>query len=157
MSNATDPTLFTTARRALVRVCAVMALACGTVALSACGTAPATGSAAADAAAQMKVTVVVDSTSVDSPVSYDEQVALEEGATVLDALEALATQEDFSYNMTDSAYGAYVSAIDGLAEREHGDQSGWTYTVNGEMVSDAASDCVLSEGDSVEWTYVTEW
>ena len=76
---------------------------------------------------------------------------------MLDALNALAEQEDISVNITDSAYGSYVSGIGGLAERDHGDMSGWMYEVNGESPSDSAGDHVLADGDVVTWTYVTEF
>ena len=141
-----------------LRGLAAAALAVSLVATAACSSGAATGSATAeDVVPAMTVTVQIDSSSVESPVSYDAEVGLPEDATVLDALEVLAGEEGFSVNMTDSSFGSYVSGIDGLAEREHGDMSGWTYTVNDEMVSDAASDCMLADGDTVTWTYVTEW
>ncbi|MFR4804221.1 MAG: DUF4430 domain-containing protein [Eggerthellaceae bacterium] len=51
----------------------------------------------------------------------------EQGATAYDALCALG----LSVNVRDSAMGLYVAAVGGLAEKEHGGESGWKYSVNG--------------------------
>ena len=48
----------------------------------------------------------------------------------------------------------YVSAIGGLAERQHGPMSGWIFSVNGVEPSVACSAYTLSAGDSIVWTYV---
>ena len=52
---------------------------------------------------------------------------------------------------------AYVTAIGGLAAGEHGDLSGWTYTVGGEMVMESCAVKTVQEGDEILWTYVTSW
>lgn len=146
-----------------MRGLAVVALAAGLTVAGGCsagtpaGSNPAAGSAVEDEAAKITVAVTIDSSAVDSPVSASAEVALPEGATVYDALNALAEQEDLSVNTAESSYGAYVSAIGGLAERDHGDMSGWTFTVNDEQVNESASSCELQDGDTVTWTYVTEF
>ena len=56
-------------------------------------------------------------------------------------------------NVTESSYGSYVSAVEGLAAGDHGDMSGWMYEVNGAEAQVAASAYVLSKGDSVRWYY----
>ena len=43
----------------------------------------------------------------------------------------------------------------GLAEFDHGSQSGWKYSVNGVDPSVACGSYVLSDGDVVAWRYVT--
>ena len=73
------------------------------------------------------------------------------GATVYDALCALG----LSVNARGTSYGTYVAAIGGLAEMEHGDKSGWMYSVNGTTPMTACSNYVLSNGDNVVWYYVT--
>ncbi|MFR4757005.1 MAG: DUF4430 domain-containing protein [Evtepia gabavorous] len=44
-----------------------------------------------------------------------------------------------------------------LAARAHGEASGWTYTVNGEMVMDSCDTRTVQAGDQILWTYVTAW
>lgn len=52
-----------------------------------------------------------------------------------------------------SAYGVYVNAIEGLAEFDEGQESGWMYRVNGEFSDCSAPLYYLSDGDYVEWLY----
>ena len=97
------------------------------------------------------VTVSVTSSAVGNPVSSSGTFTFNEGATVYDALCALA----LSVNAHGSSFGTYVAAIGGLAEKEHGGTSGWMYSVNGATPDKACSNYVLSNGDSVVWYYVT--
>lgn len=97
------------------------------------------------------VTVSVTSSAVGNPVSSGGTFTFNEGATVYDALCALG----LSVNAHGSSYGTYVSAIGGLAEKQHGGTSGWMYSVNGTSPMTACSNYVLSNGDSVVWYYVT--
>lgn len=97
------------------------------------------------------VTVSVTSSAVGNPVSSDGTFTFNEGATVYDALCALG----LSVNARGSSYGTYVSAIGGLAEKQHGGTSGWMYSVNGTTPMTACSNYVLSNGDNVVWYYVT--
>ena len=97
------------------------------------------------------VTVSVTSSAVGNPVSSSGTFTFNEGATVYDTLCALG----LSVNAHGSSYGTYVSAIGGLAEKEHGGTSGWMYSVNGTAPMTACSNYVLSNGDNVVWYYVT--
>ncbi len=97
------------------------------------------------------VTISVTSSAVGNPVSSGGTFTFNEGATVYDALCALG----LSVNAHGSSYGTYVSAIGGLAEKQHGGTSGWMYSVNGATPMTACSNYVLSNGDNVVWYYVT--
>lgn len=97
------------------------------------------------------VTVSVTSSAVGNPVSSGGTFTFNEGATVYDALCALG----LSVNAHGSSYGTYVSAIGGLAEKQHGGTSGWMYSVNGTSPMTACNNYVLSNGDNVVWYYVT--
>lgn len=97
------------------------------------------------------VTVSVTSSAVGNPVSAGGTYTFNEGATVYDALCALG----LSVNANGSAYGTYVAAIGGLAEKQYGGTSGWMYSVNGATPMTACSNYVLSNGDNVVWYYVT--
>lgn len=108
------------------------------------------GGAAAQQPQTITVSVSVDSSAAGSPVSLSTTVTLKQGSTVYDALAATGV----SINARPSQYGIYVAGIGGLAEKEHGGQSGWTYYVNGAYINAAASATVLSSGDAVQWVYV---
>jgi hypothetical protein len=58
---------------------------------------------------------------------------------------------------TGSGSAVYVTAIDGLAEFDHGPNSGWYYTVNGEKPNVGAGAYRLSSGDVVDWKYTTDY
>ena len=98
-------------------------------------------------AGTVTVYVSVSSSAVGNPVSGGGTFTFNQGATVYDALCACG----LSMNASNTGYGIYVSAIGGLAEKEHGGM----YSVNGAVPMTACSNYVLSNGDSVSWYYVT--
>ena len=102
-------------------------------------------------AGTVTVYVSVSSSAVGNPVSGGGTFTFNQGATVYDALCACG----LSMNASNTGYGIYVRAIGGLAEKEHGGNSGWMYSVNGAVPMMACSNYVLSNGDSVSWYYVT--
>ena len=127
----------------------------------AAGNAPTSGSTASGSSSQpstdappaqnaVNVSVSVDSSAAGGGVSASGSFSFAPGATPYDALCALG----LSVNARSTGYGTYVAAIGGLAEKEHGSQSGWMYSVNGNTPMTACSNYVLSDGDSVVWYYV---
>lgn len=101
--------------------------------------------------ATVTVSISVESSAVGNPVSGGTTLTFEKGATVYDALCATG----LSVRAVASPMGAYIAAIGGLAEKEHGPMSGWMYYVNGNYISTSCDACVLSDGDSISWFYVT--
>ncbi|MCL2529424.1 MAG: DUF4430 domain-containing protein [Coriobacteriia bacterium] len=79
---------------------------------------------------------------------------LNAGTTVYDALVASGAVLSTS-GVAGTPMGIYVSAIDGLGEGEAGPQSGWKFYVNGSAPGMSCDRYVLSNGDTVEWRYVT--
>lgn len=108
-------------------------------------TAPAPGTTAD----LITVSITVDGSAAGAGAS-SATVSLAAGSTVYDAL----AKTGISISASGSAYGMYVSAIGGLAERQHGPMSGWIFSVNGVEPSVACSAYTLSAGDSIVWTYV---
>lgn len=100
-------------------------------------------------ASSISVSVSVSSTSVGNPVSGTTTVVLARGSTAYDALRATG----FDVTARSSQYGMYVSAIGGLAEKQHGGASGWLYAVNGSTPAASCSGFELSDGDTVSWFY----
>lgn len=132
-----------------------------TASAPAAGNAPASGSTASGSSSQpstdappaqnaVNVSASVDSSAAGGGVSASGSFSFAPGVTPYDALCALG----LSVNARSTGYGTYVAAIGGLAEKEHGSQSGWMYSVNGKTPMTACSNYVLSDGDSVVWYYV---
>ena len=83
--------------------------------------------------------------------SSSASVSIPAGATVYDALCATGV----SINAGNTQFGLYVSSIGGLAEKEHGGKSGWTYYVNGVMPMTSCANYKLAGGEKIVWRYVT--
>ena len=77
---------------------------------------------------------------------------VEDGDSVYDLLE----KTGLDIEITRSAYGVYINAIEGLAEFDEGAESGWMYRVNKKFPNYSASLYTLSKGDYVEWLYTRD-
>jgi len=75
--------------------------------------------------------------------------SVEKGTSAYELLQETGLDLD----VTRSAYGVYVKAIEGLSEFDEGNESGWMYRVNGKFPNYSASLYTLSKGDYVEWLY----
>lgn len=53
--------------------------------------------------------------------------------------------------------GTYISEINGLAEFDKGDNSGWLYRVNGTISNQSYANKTLSSGDVVKWFYTEDY
>ncbi len=84
-------------------------------------------------------------------------VSISEGDTAFDVLSDAAKKNGIPIAYTSSYGDVYVTAIGGVSEFDYGSESGWMYTVNGVTPSVGASSYVLSDGDVVEWFYVTSY
>lgn len=146
-----------TGKKALVLL--VSLLLASTLAMTGCSQSASSGasssqdsssqSSAAQAAVQdINVTLVVLDPADEALKAADEGVVIEEGATVYDALEA----STLDAQIEDSSYGKYLTSMAGTAAEG---SSGWVYTVNGEEVMESIDSCVLSDGDTVEFKYIT--
>ncbi|WP_311139346.1 DUF4430 domain-containing protein [Lancefieldella parvula] len=97
----------------------------------------------------LSVNVTVDGSAAKG-FSFSVNLQVQEGASVYDALLASGA----GVNARSTSFGMYVAAINGLAERDHGPQSGWVYSVNGVQPNYTSDAYILHDGDSVVWTYV---
>ena len=113
---------------------------------------PASEPAPAPAPSTISVYLSIDSSRAQAyglgGFSYGATLELPQGATVYDALCASGAA------ISGSSY--YVSAINGLAEKQCGNGSGWTYAVNGSFPGKACGRYTLSGGESIAWIYSTE-
>lgn len=93
-----------------------------------------------DAPAQVRIVATLD---FGASMVFDVAVPLDEGATVMDALQAAAE--------VNTAYGGgFVRAINGIESAKGGD---WFYYVNGFLARTGATDYRLHDGDTVHWDF----
>ena len=76
----------------------------------------------------------------------------EEGSTVLEATQLYCMSHDISISV-DSSKG-YVTEIAGLSEGDYNNQTGWVFTVNGEMGTLGADEQIIQEGDKIAWEFI---
>ncbi len=92
--------------------------------------------------------VVKDADDPDAaPASYPVELAMAD-ATAFDAFQAAGIEAV----VEDSEYGKYISSIGGKAAEG---TSGWVYTVNGQQVMESIDSFKLSDGDTIEFEYIT--
>lgn len=83
-------------------------------------------------------------------------VTLSEGDTAFTALKRALEQKGVSLNYTGTGSSVYVQAIGGLAEFDHGTESGWMYSVNGVFPKSSAGAYTLKNGDVLRWQYTKD-
>lgn len=78
-----------------------------------------------------------------------------QGETVLDVLNRVCDREkiqlEYSYSPVYNSY--YIEGINHLYEFDCGSSSGWTYQVNGVYPNYGCSAYILSDGDTILWSY----
>lgn len=77
-------------------------------------------------------------------------VSTENGSSVLDILNRYADDNNIEITTDDSAGNPYVTSIDGVSETG---SSGWTYELNDEMVMESADQCIVNDGDEIDWSF----
>lgn len=97
------------------------------------------------------VTLSIDGSragSMDTASRAESKVELKKGASVFDALAATGV------SIGGDSY--YVSAINGLAEKQCGTYSGWMYSVNGEYPNKTCGDYKLHGSEKIIWVYTCD-
>ncbi len=114
--------------------------------LTACGgEEPTTENAACD----VKPTISVYNASTEETLFHEKSVCLEDGATVLDALEAT----ELDIDSVGSGEMTYVTAIDGIQEKSAGQSSGWVYAFNGSPGDEGAGAKKVESTDIIQWRF----
>ena len=89
----------------------------------------------------------------DGMILATEAYEIEAGETVYDILIEAARKHGLHVDASGAGEAAYVHGISYLYEQEHGDLSGWTYTVNGSSPSAGCGAYALSDGDEIVFSY----
>ena len=96
--------------------------------------------------------LTVELSATGDSVELAETVEIEDGATVLDVMEAAAEDGDFEYTtQTAEGLGEYVDTVGGLAGS--GDAGFWLYYVNDEAALEGVATLEVEDGDAIEWRY----
>lgn len=77
--------------------------------------------------------------------------------TAYDLLSDACKENNISVSSEKTSFGMYVSGINNLDEFDCGQQSGWTYYVNGKMPNVACSAYKLKNGDKVVFSYTCSY
>lgn len=91
-----------------------------------------------------------------SVILEPSEFEIEDGDTVYTILIEAAKKYGIHIENNGNDKMAYIAGIDNIYEMDHGDLSGWIYTVNGSSVSVGCSDYELSDGDVIVWEYTLE-
>ena len=94
---------------------------------------------------------------LENEIIFSTETEMYVEMTALDILLDCAEEKNIPVAFTGSKSTAYVTSIGGLASGQHGDMSGWIYTLNGESIMTPCGKCILNPGDKVEWKYITEF
>jgi len=83
------------------------------------------------------------------------RVNFSDGDTVFDVLKSVCSYAgiQIEYSWTPMYNSYYIEGINYLYEFDCGPESGWMYKVNGWFPNYGCSSYVLSDGDSIVWTY----
>lgn len=79
-------------------------------------------------------------------------LTLNKNGSVLDALK----KSGIRYSDTGTSSASYISAINGLSEKDGGKLSGWMFKVNGTVPMEGCNAYKLKAGDNIQWRYSLE-
>lgn len=102
-----------------------------------------------DAACDVEPTISVYDAATEETLFHEKSVCLEDGATVLDALEAT----ELDIESVGSGEMTYVTAIDGIQEKSAGQSSGWVYAFNGSPGDEGAGAKEVESTDIIQWRF----
>ena len=88
----------------------------------------------------------------DFPEIKDDPFIAEEGSTVLEATQLYCMSHDITISVDE--LNGYVTEIAGLTEGDYSKQTGWVFTVNGEMGTLGADEQIIQEGDKIVWEFI---
>lgn len=77
----------------------------------------------------------------------------EEGDTAYTILTRAAKEFRIQFENNGTPTSVYITGIANIYEGDFGDMSGWLMKMNGEFPSVGAGECILKDGDFIEWMY----
>lgn len=104
--------------------------------------------------AKKTVTLSVEKQTIgEGNIISSTATTIEKGDTAFTVLKRLLDTKGISISYIGSGSSLYVQAIDNLGEFDHGQSSGWMYSVNGVFPEFSAGLYALQDGDVLRWRY----
>ena len=82
---------------------------------------------------------------------------VEAGTTAFELFSDYMRENKIPYTVSGSGSTVYVKSVKATKEFDHGPESGWIYTVNGERLSQSCGAYQLNENDNIVFKYITEY
>lgn len=102
-------------------------------------------------------TVSIEVVGLNQETIFSAQAEYREEFTVFDLLIESAKKQNVPVAFVGGKSATYITGINGLFEKDNGPESGWIYTVNGEIIMKPCSKYILNRDDTVKWTYITHF
>ena len=104
------------------------------------------------------VTLTIDCTAADGGyLLKNYHVTYKDGDSAYDILKRACNENGIGVNAKSTGYGTYVVGINGLNEKDVGNNSGWLYYVNGNLPNKACSKYKVKPGDTVKFYYTVNF
>ncbi len=94
--------------------------------------------------------------SIKGPEGYilsTRSITFESGESVLDLTKRICDAYDIEFDPN----RGYVSSIGGIAEKDYGENSGWTYYIDGEKPNIGAGMIDVEAGQRIQWIYTSDY
>lgn len=101
-------------------------------------------------------TVNINGKECTDGIILNKKYSIGNNNNVFELLLSACKQNNLSLKYTMSSYGAYVSSIADIAEKEYGTYSGWMYMVNNIPPNKGCQHYIPEDGDIIEFYYVTK-
>jgi hypothetical protein len=95
-------------------------------------------------------TVMLSIVAPEETLEYEIEIAHE--MTVAELLEKATHDHDLTVDIDETSFGLFVTTIAGIPD-EDGTGGYWTFLINGEQSPVGISDAMVTQGDTVVWTY----
>ena len=102
------------------------------------------------------ISVSCDAVAENGIIVPETKVGIFEHQSVYDILLSLSKTHKFTLDVSGKGELAYIRAINGISEHQHGDTSGWVYTVNGVSPHLSCGAYYPSDNDIIRIYYTTD-
>ncbi len=90
-------------------------------------------------------------------LAKSEKISVKEGSSAWDVVKAYLDKNNITYDAEDSQYGLYIKGVNNLNQFDAGKNSGWMYTINGDMANVGISAYTLAAGDKIRFFYAVDY
>lgn len=101
--------------------------------------------------------VTLNIVGLDGDIKETHNIAISKNETAFDIFAKVCKKENIIYTIRGTGAGVYIVSVNNVGEFEHGPESGWIYTVNGESISVGCNSYVPANNDVIEFKYITEY